>query len=130
MGSGKRLPDEDHVARYCSGGRLDGERPLPNAFGDNNGISVNHLEWFDQADVSSNVRELQKHKLQQRNFTTRRTGRFAVLTVGDVHRVGPEVVADPACDDPSHALIRRGATDQVRVRLALLARGSVYPALP
>ncbi len=138
-----RLPATHHVARYCNLSSLDGGWPTTKSFRlDPAGISVNHLEWFDEDDLAAAMLGLQNWKLKQENFTTRVSGRFALMPVGDVTKcTGAAVVRDPIEDterplrsDPSHSLIRRNCGDideerEFKTRL-LQAVQSVHPARP
>ena len=85
---------------------------------------------------------LQNWKLKQKNFTTRVSGRFAVMPVGDIIEcTGAVVVEDPIentecplCSDPSHVLIQPSPGDDnaerdFKTRL-LQAVQSVHTARP
>lgn len=138
-----RLPATHHVAGYCNQSSLDDGWPTPMSFRlDPDGVSCDHLEWFDQDDLAAAILGLQNWKLKQENFTTRVSGRFAVMPVGDiVECTGAEVVEDPIddpehplCSDPSHALIQPGPGDDdaqrdFKTRL-LQAVQSVHHARP
>ena len=138
-----RLPATHHVAGYCNQSSLDGDWPTTKSFRlDPDGISANHLEWFDEDDLEAAMLGLQKWKLKQENFTTRVSGRFAVMPVGDVVEcTGAVVVADPIEDtehplrsDPSHSLIQPSPGDDDAERVfktrLLQAVQSVHPAWP
>lgn len=141
----RRLCTLHHVAGYCKPSSLDGDQPTPQSFRiDPDGISVNHLEWFDENDVATALLGLQQWKLRQENFTTRVNGRFAIWIVGRIEEVtGAVVVEDPIedtaralCSDPSHSLIQEipghGDDDAERVFKARLLQAvrCVRPALP
>ena len=108
---------------------------------DPDGISVDHVEWFERTDFAVAILKLQKFKKEQRfaetnRFTTSRSGKFAILLVGKVGRTGAEVVEKPIPDNPAHALIQRipnqGNPDaERRFKTSLLAAiESVHPAWP
>ena len=143
MKRGERLPASDHVAGYCNLSSLDDEgRPTTDSFRiDEDGVSVDHLEWFDREDLSVAKAELQKFKKRQRYaevnpFRTRRSGKFAIMVVEKIETTGAEVVADCIPDDPAHALIQgipgqgnRDAELQFKATLAALVE-CVFPAWP
>ena len=139
-----RIPATHHVAGYCNHSSLDDDGcPTTLSFRlDTNGVSGNHVEWFDQDDLAAAMLGLQKWKLKQKNFTTRVSGRFAVMPVGDIIEcTGAVVVEDPIenaecplCSDPSHVLIQPSPDDEdakrdFKTRL-LQAVQTVHPARP
>lgn len=84
---GDRIPDSDHVVRHCSGRSVDGGHVMALAFElkEHEYLSVNWLEYFGvisrEAQVDAVWHELQNY------LTLRKSGRLAVLNVGDARAV-------------------------------------------
>ena len=137
--TGDPIPDNDHVAYYCSPAKLDDGLPssyafLPRCrFGEYEGyVSVNHLEHFGDADTTCAlqcVRDALRKKIELKS-----TGGIAILNAGAVRQAGQKagnnaicVEEQPEDGDSSHAGIvgyecagRRTRTQlDLRVALAL-----------
>lgn len=121
MGSGKILSASEHVAGYCKPSSLDGGVPTPDSFRiDDNGISVNHLEWFDKQDLDAAILGLQKFNCEREDFETRRTGKIAGFVVGRIRSTGADVVIDRRPSNPSHALIQNISDSALEFKAKLL----------
>jgi hypothetical protein len=111
----RRIPDHDHVARYCSytkTSEVDGSVQAtafmlrPNEYF----LSVNWLEYFNCLDRKSEIVEIQK--IYSINLDVGSRAKIAVLNVGKVcnkvfeesddHRI-LNVIHDPLENDPSHS---------------------------
>ena len=84
MAESQAIPNEHHVARYCSGSLHQYGKVLPAAFELRDGesyLSVNWLEYFGLVTFDAALARIcaDKHGL---GFNIRKTGRFAVLNVG------------------------------------------------
>ena len=113
------LPNHDHIAHYVKpskireDGSIDGSIFRENAL-DDDGISVNWLEFFDKEHESERLREVASSIQQE----TSRNGRFAEMNVGDVVgclvargrwgsvRHDPQEARNGHGPDPSHSLIQ------------------------
>jgi hypothetical protein len=107
---GDRLPDQDHVSRYCRPKTLqeDGQ-PSGASFMLRPGeefLSVNWLEYFDVPDRRAQITQVRRVL----TLTRQTTAKIAVLNVGGildhVHRNSDRVLAvlhEPEQDDPSHS---------------------------
>ncbi len=133
---GDRLPDQDHISRYCRPKTLqeDGQ-PSRASFmlrPDEEFLSVNWLEYFDlpdrQAQITQ-VRQVIRLKLQAK-------AKIAVLNVGGIldriHRNSARVLAvlhEPEQDNPSHSGIH-GYTHEDDLVADLIAEEvrETYPA--
>jgi|SRR6185436_8184261 len=111
---GDPLSPNDHVSRYCSGGRLTSTgKPSGAAFTFNTNppeefLSVNWLEYFAGLTPDQQLAEIRK-ALEATGLTLRRTGRFALYTVQTIIDNFPSagtavtVLHWPEPDDPSHS---------------------------
>ena len=108
---GDRLPDKDHISRYCKFTSLVNDQPSGTSFmlrTDDEYFSVNWLEYFGLKDCQEQMSQVRQNiKL---NLAPR--GKFAVLNVGNVinyvRENGPDnrvlsVFHEPEEDDPSHS---------------------------
>lgn len=79
---GDRIPDVDHIARYCGGATVHEDGSIDGvAFrlrGGETFLSVNWLEYLDPADRNRQLTELRRVFLDK-NFSLRKTARFTVL---------------------------------------------------
>ncbi len=111
--TGRPLPDEDHVARYCKPSSVDTQgRPMASAFALREGedhFSANWLEYFDERDQGKAVARV-RQALRKKGYRLRPNGRLAVLDVGFVKAAvqdGVGLALDirhcPLDDDDSHA---------------------------
>lgn len=125
--TGDPLPDNAHVAHYCSRGQIDDDgRPAAHAFLPRKSekyLSANWLEYFGvpHATAIECVRGALGKKL-----TLRRSGRLAVLNVGaakkavrDVANETLSVEHQPEEEDPSHSGIGGYTRDDMLVGTAL-----------
>ena len=109
--SGDRLPDKDHISRYCKFTSLVNDQPSMASFmlgPDDKYLSVNWLECFGLTDC----REQMSQARQNIRLNLAPRAKFAVLNVGNVinyvRENGPDnrvlsVLHEPKEDDPSHS---------------------------
>lgn len=133
---GNRLPDQDHISRYCRPKTLqeDGQ-PYRASFmlrPNEEFLSVNWLEYLDLPDRQAQITQVR----QVIRLTLQATAKIAVLNVGGildrVHRNSDRVLAvfhEPEQDDPTHSGIHgyRHEDDLVADLIAEEVR-ETYPA--
>ncbi|NQU80053.1 MAG: hypothetical protein HQ543_00870 [Bacteroidetes bacterium] len=119
---GDQIPDQDHIARYCSYKRLsDDGQPQSAAFMlkperpgrlAEESLSVNWLKNLECPDRISEIAEIQR--IYRETFDVGVQAKIAVLNVGEVRekvqtespdRRILEVLHDPKQNDPSHSEI-------------------------
>jgi hypothetical protein len=139
---GDRIPDEDHVARYCgpkhiADGKVDASafRLRPNE----EYVSVNWLEFLNCLDRESELTELRRI-YSAKPLKLSNKGRMAILNVGKVCekvcRESPDkrnldVLHNPGPNDPSHSGIYNLRQDDVWIaELIRQAIQETHPALP
>lgn len=142
---GDQIPDQDHVARYCSYQKLAEGLPQPTAFmlrRDRSGcppeesLSVNWLENLECPDRISEIAEIRR--IYRETFNVGAQAKIAVLNVGEVRekvqtespdRRILEVYHDPKPNDPSHSGIYHLRQDDhvIAELIAEIVRGT-YPA--
>lgn len=108
---GDRLPDQDHVSRYCAPQTAPDGQPTGASFMLKPGhdfLSVNWLEYFASRDQQAQLTQLR----QEIRMNLAVNGKFAVLNVGEVvdyvKENGPDnrllsVLHEPNDDNPSHS---------------------------
>jgi len=108
---GDRLPDKDHISRYCKFKSLVNDQPSGASFmlrTDDEFLSVNWLEYFGLKDCQEQMSQVRQNI--RLNLAPR--AKFAVLNVGNVinyvRENGPDnrvlsVFHEPEEDDPSHS---------------------------
>ena len=108
---GDRLPDKDHISRYCKFKSLVNDQPSGASFmlrTDDEFLSVNWLEYFGLKDCQEQMSQVRQNI--RLNLAPR--AKFAVLNVGNVinyvRENGPDnrvlsVLHEPEEDDPSHS---------------------------
>lgn len=111
---GDKIPDQDHIARYCSPIHAPGGKIQATAFmlrQSDTSLSVNWLEYFQCSSRHRAIAELRK-VYSAKKLTIKVDGRIAVLNVGEVRmqvltespdRRILEVLHDPKENDPSHS---------------------------
>lgn len=109
--SGRPLPDQDHIARYCKPKTLnENGRPSRTAFmlkPDEDYLSVNWLEYFGEIEREEQLNKIRRHI----QLSLASTGKLAVLNVGKtlkhVHinsgMTDVSVLHEPTSEDPSHS---------------------------
>lgn len=137
---GDKIPDQDHVARYCSPIHApEGEiqatafmlRPVDKS------LSVNWLEYFRCLNREDEIAELRK-AYSAKKLSIKAKGKIAVLNVDDVCKKvllkSPdkrklEVLHDPLENDPSHSGIYNFRNDdELIAELILETVSETYPA--
>ncbi|MFH1673357.1 MAG: hypothetical protein ABIF87_08030 [Pseudomonadota bacterium] len=111
---GDRIPDPDHIARFCRPGQVADEQIQATAFmlrSDEESLSVNWLEFLNCSSREHEIIEIRNIYSAKLNVGAR--AKIAVLNVGEVRekvltessdRRNIEVLHDPLeDDDPSHS---------------------------
>lgn len=110
---GDKIPDSDHIGRYCKPSAVDNGQIQATAFmlrGDEESLSVNWLEFLNCSNREQEVAELRKIYTSKLSLGAR--AKIAILNVGEVRkkvftesldRRNLEVIHDPLIDDPSHS---------------------------
>ena len=87
------IPDEHHVARYCSRSRYDGDVVLPAAFQlkkpNEKYLSVNWLEYFGLSTTDEALSRICADK-RTKGFSIRNTGCFAMLNAGFIRSISSD----------------------------------------
>ena len=125
------MPPSDHVARYCSGGKLEDGKPTTKAFGEDDEISVNHLEYFP-VEMAEAFESFRRFMYEDGPLTVRTSGRYALFEIAEIQDA--LVYTDPQRGDPSHALIISNDPNEDQIRKLKTALVFAYqclcPALP
>jgi len=138
---GDKIPDQDHVARYCSPIHAPGGEIQATAFmlrQSDTSLSVNWLEYFQCSSRLRVIAELRK-AYSAKKLTIKVDGRIAVLNVGEVcskvltespDRRKLKVIHGPKENDPSHSGIYnlRYNDDMLIAETILETILEVYPA--
>ena len=110
---GDRIPDKDHIARFCKASAVDNGEIQASAFlvrKDEESLSVNWLEFLGCPSREEELNEIRKIFAKKLSITAR--ARIAVLTVGNVCKKvlteSPDrrlikALHDPALGDLSHS---------------------------
>jgi len=132
----RKIPDRDHVLRYCSPIHVETKMIMHGAFDFRSGeqfLSVNWMEYFDKNDsAESQVAEIRK--AISKKLTLRGKGRFARINVGEVKRriENARVRHIPEPADPSHAGISAPNEQNREFSLELadmLKPNDIFPAI-
>ena len=125
-----RVRNHDHVARYCSPVNVQGGKVIAAAFfprENEDGISVNWIERYGD-DQCAAIREIRRHI----ELRLKPNGRFAVLDVGKIRRLGLQVQYWPKVWDPSHTLVRGFRSEDTEIAQSLwelIVANGVYLAV-
>ena len=137
---GQRVPDSDHVSRYCKPSAMEDGLPLVAAFLMRQGesyLSVNWLEYLRTRDLSSAVDMVRARFLKQ-SYGLKANGRFVVLNVGRCRSAALRIQRHlrikhiPLKADDSHSGIYGMSEDGFSVATemrALVCQDDVHPAL-
>ena len=138
--TGDRLPNADHLARYCSPRQVENGVPRWLAFRPRPGdeyLSVNCLEFLEAGDLSAAVGEMRV--VFGGTLRLRASGRFVVLNVAEVgaavrDATGRSVHAEhrPTEQNPSHSGIVGYSAEDTTVAQAIaeiVMSEDVYPAV-
>ena len=110
---GDKIPDQNHIARYCKSTQVSDGQILATAFMLRTGeerLSVNWLEFLNCSSRESEITEIRNIYSSKLNVGAR--AKIAVLNVGEVRQKvltespdgrNLEVIHDPLIDDPSHS---------------------------
>lgn len=101
-----RIGSDHHIARYCNPKTCQGGEISHRAFRlDDNGVSVNWLEYF-QGSRESQIDRIRSDVSKQLDI--RENGRFAVLQIRSIESVFKSMYVqhEPSENNPSHAEIR------------------------
>jgi hypothetical protein len=135
---GDRLPEQDHISRYCSPKTAPDGQPTLASFMPRSKkdpyLSVNWLEYFDLPDQPAQIAQLR----QTIGLTLAANGKFAVLNVGEVidfvEKNDPDkrvldVLHEPEEDDKSHSGIYGYSSEDIGVaQLIAEVVIEIYPA--
>jgi hypothetical protein len=120
------LPSGDHVSHYCSAHFLDEDgRPAQTAFYLKKGEDCVSVNWLEYTGLPTRSRQLDavRKALIEKGLTIRKSGKLAVLRVGDVtsielsdkkQRISVSHQPEPP-HDPSHSGIFYPSADQALV---------------
>lgn len=110
---GDKIPDQNHIARYCKPTQVSDGRIQATAFmlrvGEES-LSVNWLEFLNCSSRESEITEVRKIYSKKLNIGLH--AKIAILNVGEVRQKvltespdgrNLEVIHDPLIDDPSHS---------------------------
>lgn len=134
-----RIPDQDHVARFCRPKHAPDGQIQATAFKLREGeksLSVNWLEFFKCPSRDKEIDELRR--TYSSTFSVGAKAKIAVLTVGEVKQKvlteSPDsrkldVLHDPIQEDPSHSGIYNYRFDDEAIpELILQTLNESYPA--
>jgi len=112
---GDRIPDQDHVARFCKASTVDNGKIQATAFmvrKYEESLSINWLEILSRANRQEELTTLRKI-YEKKNIRLAASGKIAIMNVGEVvtkvltessDRRNIEVLHDPTpLVDPSHS---------------------------
>ena len=110
---GEKIPDQNHIARFCRPLQVNEEQIQATAFMLREGEECLSVNWLEFLNCSNRENEITKLRtIYSETFTVGARAKIAVLNVGDVHdkvlTESPdsrnlEVLHDPAMNDPSHS---------------------------
>jgi len=110
---GDKIPDQNHIARYCKPTQVSDGQIQATAFMLRTGeesLSVNWLEFLNCSSRESEITEIRN--LYSSKLSVGVRAKIAVLNVGEVRQKvltespdgrNLEVIHDPLIDDPSHS---------------------------
>ncbi|RJQ46679.1 MAG: hypothetical protein C4538_06305 [Nitrospiraceae bacterium] len=137
---GDKIPDQDHVARYCSPihapeGEIQATAFMLRAV--DKSLSINWLEYFRCLNREDEIAELRK-AYSAKKLIIKAKGKIAVLNVGEVcekvltespNNRKLEILHDPSENDPSHSGIYNiRSDDELIAELILETVSETYPA--
>lgn len=110
---GEKIPDQNHIARFCRPWQVHEEQIQATAFMLREGEEYLSVNWLEFLNCSNRENEITKLRtIYSETFTVGARAKIAVLNVGDVHEKvltespdgrNLEVLHDPAMNDPSHS---------------------------
>lgn len=137
---GDKIPNQNHVARYCSPMHVPDGEIQATAFmlrQVDTSLSVNWLEYFKCSSRAGEIDELRK-AYAAKNLIVKAAGRIAVLNVGEVRNEvltespdsrNLEILHDPLENDPSHSgIYNLRNDDELIAELILETILKTYPA--
>ena len=136
---GDKIPDQNHIARYCKPTQVSDGQIQATAFMLRTGeesLSVNWLEFLNCSSRESEITEIRN--LYSSKLSVGVRAKIAVLNVGEVRQKvltespdgrNLEVIHDPLIDDPSHSGIYNLKQDgELIAELILETDREVYSA--
>ena len=136
---GDKIPDKNHIARYCKPTQVADGQIQATAFmlrTDEESLSVNWLEFLNCSSRESEITEIRNIYSAKLNVGMR--ARIAILNIGEVRkkvlaestdRRNLEVLHDPISDDPSHSgIYNLKQDDELIAELILETVRETYPA--
>lgn len=110
---GEKVPDQNHVARFCRPMQAPEGQLQATAFMLREGEESLSVNWLEFLNCSNRESELTKiRKIYSETFTVGARSRIAILNVGEVRKKvlnespdnrNIEVLHDPLINDPSHS---------------------------
>lgn len=111
---GDKIPDQNHIARYCKSTQVSDGQILATAFMLRAGEESLSVDWLEFLNCSSRESEITKIRniYSTRFRSVGASAKIAVLNVGEVRQKvltespdgrNLEVIHDPLIDDPSHS---------------------------
>ena len=133
--NGDRLPDQDHISRYCAPKTAPDGQPTGASFmlrREEEFLSINWMEHFGDIGREAQLTEIRKHIA----LSLAASGRFAVLNVGETIAQDQRnsewklaVLHEPTPDDPSHSGVHGyGHEDDLVADLIAEVVLKTYPA--
>jgi len=124
--SGRPLPDQDHIARYCKPKTLnENGRPSRTAFmlkPDEDYLSVNWLEYFGEIEREEQLNKIRRHI----QLSLASTLKHVHINSG---MIDVSVLHEPTSEDPSHSGIHGyGYEDDLIADLIAEVVLEIYPA--
>lgn len=136
---GDKIPDKDHIARFCRPKQAPDGQIQATAFmlrADEESLSVNWLEFFNYSSRENEITKIRE--IYSRTFSVGARAKIAVLNVGEVREKALtespegrnlEVIHDPLVDDPSHGgIYNLKQDDELIAELILQTVRETYPA--
>lgn len=110
---GEKIPDQNHIARFCRPWQVHEEQIQATAFMLREGEEYLSVNWLEFLNCSNRENEITKLRtIYSETFTVGARAKIAVLNVGEVRKKvltespdgrNLEVLHDPAMNDPSHS---------------------------
>ena len=136
---GDKIPDRDHISRFCKPMQVEDGQIQPAAFmlrSDEENLSVNWLEFLNSPNRESVLAEIRN--IYSAKLSIGASAKIAILNVGEVRDIvikesldgrNLEVLHEPEPDHPSHSEIYNlRHDDELVAELILETVYETYPA--